>query len=307
MFEPTILVPGIHAPCAFCGRRDGVTELTLPWRKQNVGWWCCDQCVHTTGRQALYTAMDTRRIVGISALPEWFMEHGIMNVCRSDGTLTPMQLIAIDCSFSCNEGNVTSEGRVCLSRDAEPKLYIDMMTVDEDDDNETKTTPRPPILFKQVPLQNLYDNNPALLDHGPLQLRLPPWVSESSQHLWTAAVERAFAAAQKNPATLNKTTHLSPVVPFEDENPDVETDTEEEETILAPSNASKPLPTTLPCALANPPPVPVVTSWSSGTQRQRPTLPPGVELHSAVTPVIPSIVAVALPPPPRLSQPACFF
>jgi hypothetical protein len=132
------------------------------------------------------TVMSDRRIVGISALPAFLREWGLFNIKRSDNQIAEMILIDFECEFSHNTENANNtEGRVRLSNDEEPDIYIDMCTSDNR-------------CFKQVKLQNILENNPELLEqNADLKLTLPSYVSSTLQNEWHAAAKRAVDQNKK--------------------------------------------------------------------------------------------------------------
>lgn len=172
-------------PCQFCTNLDNRTKaLFLPWRK-NEGWWSCMECKDVAMKR-MTTVMSDRRIVGISALPSYVREWGLFTIKRSDNSNAEMVLVDFECEFSHNTENVNnSEGRVRLSTEAEPEIYIDMCTVDNR-------------YFKQVKLQNLLENNNELLDQNiDFKLTLPSYVDHGLQQEWHNAVQRAVSALKK--------------------------------------------------------------------------------------------------------------
>lgn len=183
-------------PCAFCGTRDDVCRLTMPWHKGDFGWWCCGRCRDGPGTAAMYKIMAKRRVVGVTALPEWFLEHQFFRVRRTNGSISLMK----PSQFICNEdSSIFEEGRLLLNKGDTPDIYLDMCT-DSDDDISAVGGVLPAksrlVEHKQVALANLLQHNPELLkDHAEgIQLRLPPWVSEPQ--LWQDAVDRAVAQAR---------------------------------------------------------------------------------------------------------------
>jgi hypothetical protein len=173
--EPIIIDIKHPGTCQFCRNFDNKTKaLLLPWR-QNEGWWSCMECKDKATKR-MQIVMDGRRIMGISAFPDWFRQHGLFAVKRSDNTLTEMFLVDFECEFSNNIGNVgNSEGRVRLSNN---DIFVDMCTSDNK-------------FFKQVALSNLYENNAALHDYGPIQFLYPSYVSNEAKIDWHAAAETA--------------------------------------------------------------------------------------------------------------------
>ena len=173
--EPIIIDIKHPGTCQFCRNFDNKTKaLLLPWR-QNEGWWSCMECKDKATKR-MQMVMDSRRIMGISAFPDWFREHGLFAVKRSDNTLTEMFLVDFECEFSNNIGNVgNSEGRVRLSNN---DIFVDMCTPDNK-------------FFKQVALCNLYENNAVLHDYGPIDFLYPSYVSNEAKTDWHAAAAMA--------------------------------------------------------------------------------------------------------------------
>jgi hypothetical protein len=172
-------------PCQFCTHLDNKTKaLFLPWRRSE-GWWSCMECKDAAMKR-MSTVMSDRRIVGISALPAFLREWGLFNIKRSDNQIAEMVLIDFECEFSHNTENANNtEGRVRLSNDEEPDIYIDMCTSDNR-------------CFKQVKLQNILENNPELLEqNADLKLTLPSYVSSTLQNDWHAAAKRAVDQNKK--------------------------------------------------------------------------------------------------------------
>ncbi len=172
-------------PCQFCTHLDNRTKaLFLPWRRSE-GWWSCMECKDVAMKR-MSTVMSERRIVGISALPAFFREWGLFTIKRSDNQPAEMVLVDFECEFSHNTENANnSEGRVRLSTDAEPDIYVDMCTPDNR-------------CFKQVKLQNILENNIELLDqNADLKLTLPSYVTPALQQEWHAAVQRAITQSKK--------------------------------------------------------------------------------------------------------------
>jgi hypothetical protein len=172
-------------PCQFCPHLDNRTKaLFLPWRRSE-GWWSCIECKDVAMKR-MGTVMSDRRIVGISALPAFVREWGLFIIKRSDHQVAEMVLVDFECEFSHNTENANnSEGRVRLSTDAEPDIYIDMCTTDNR-------------CFKQVKLQNILENNAELLEQAhEFCLTLPSYVAPALQPEWHAAVQRAISQIKK--------------------------------------------------------------------------------------------------------------
>lgn len=170
-------------PCQFpCKDVNAKTSpMLLPWRCSE-GWWVCDSCAVTKGQTHMYKIMRKRKIVGTGTLPEWFREWGLFSVKRSNGSLTDMVIVDFACSFSQNIDNGgQTDGRVRLSEGA---IFIDMCSEDQ-------------LIFKQVQLSNLYENNPSLYDNDCIALTLPPYVDDEAKELWEAAVTAAYEAGKK--------------------------------------------------------------------------------------------------------------
>ena len=170
-------------PCQFpCNTPDAKTRpLLLPWRKCE-GWWSCEDCAVTKGQKQMYTIMNKRRLIGSSCLPEWFKEWGLFSVRRSDSTLSDMIIVDFACEFSQNTDNGgTTDGRVRLSGGS---VFIDMCTEGG-------------LVFKQVQLQNLYENNPALYDNEIIKLEFPPYVDDESKREWSNAIQAAYESGKK--------------------------------------------------------------------------------------------------------------
>ena len=144
--------------------------------------------------------MSERRIVGIGALPAFVREWGLFNVKRSDNQTAEMVLVDFECDFSHNTENANNtEGRVRLSLDAEPDIYVDMCTPDNR-------------CFKQVKLQNILENNAELIDqHSDFKLTLPSYVAPALQQEWHAAVARAIQETKKkNNVTVERAASPAP-------------------------------------------------------------------------------------------------
>lgn len=170
-------------PCQFCTHLDNKTKaLFLPWRRSE-GWWSCMECKDAAMKR-MSAVMSDRRIVGISALPAFLREWGLFNIKRSDNQIAEMVLIDFECEFSHNTENANnSEGRVRLSNDEVPDIYIDMCTSDNR-------------CFKQVKLQNILENNPELLQqNAEFKLTLPSYVTLQTE--WHAAAKRAVDEVKK--------------------------------------------------------------------------------------------------------------
>lgn len=183
--DPVVIDLAHPQPCQFCKHLDNRTKaLFLPWRRSE-GWWSCMECKDLAMKR-MSEVMSERRIVGIGALPAFVREWGLFNVKRSDNTTAEMVLVDFECEFSHNTENANNtEGRVRLSTEAEPNIYIDMCTTDNR-------------CFKQVKLQNILENNPELTDqHADFQLTLPSYVTPNLQQEWTAAVQRAMQETKK--------------------------------------------------------------------------------------------------------------
>lgn len=181
--DPVVIDLSHPQPCQFCTNLDNRTKaLFLPWRK-NEGWWSCMECKEIAMKR-MTNVMSERRIVGISALPSYVREWGLFTIKRSDNSNAEMVLVDFECEFSHNTENANnSEGRVRLSTEAEPEIYIDMCTSDNR-------------YFKQVKLQNLLENNTELLDID-FKLTLPSYVDTSLQQEWHNAVHRAVSTLKK--------------------------------------------------------------------------------------------------------------
>jgi len=172
--------------CHYC---DSVNTraILLPWKKCE-GWWTCAACMDKAVAQ-MHEVMNRRRIVGTNVLPGWFRDRNTFAVQRSSGAVTAMSIVDFACEFSKNEHNGEStEGRVQLSGG---QIFIDMFY--EDDSAEGGRQ----FKFKQVMLQNLYENNPELATAGAFVLALPRWVDATAGAEWVAAAERAVLAGKK--------------------------------------------------------------------------------------------------------------
>jgi len=197
--DPVVIDLSNPHPCQFCTHLDNRTKaLFLPWRRSE-GWWSCMECKDIAMKR-MSSVMSDRRIVGVSALPSFVREWGLFTVMRSDQQPAEMVLVDFECEFSHNTENANnSEGRVRLSADDEPEIFIDMCTTDNR-------------CFKQVKLQNLLENNPELLEQPhDFKLVLPSYVSSTMQQEWTAAVQRAITQSKKK----NKLTPPSSPAPTE--------------------------------------------------------------------------------------------
>lgn len=181
--DPIIIDIKHPGACQFCRNFDNKTKaLLMPWR-QNEGWWSCIECKDKATKR-MQTVMNSRRIMGISAFPDWFRQHGLFAVQRSDQTLAEMFLVDFECEFSNNIGNVgNSEGRVRLSNQ---DIFVDMCTPDNK-------------FFKQVSLCSLYENNSSLLAHGAITFAFPSYVSTEAQHDWQQAADKAYAGKKNLP------------------------------------------------------------------------------------------------------------
>ena len=181
MNGPQIINVNVPEPCVVCSEHDStLSPMLLPWRTSE-GWWCCKSCTERLLVTRMYPTMNARRIIPTGALPEWFRSIGAFVVSRSSGALTKMAIVDFKCSFSQNEDNgPTTDGRVRLSNG---KVYIDMC-------DETKT------YFKQVTIDNLYQNNPEIASYGIVELEFPPYVSSKTQAEWRAAMLAAATAAE---------------------------------------------------------------------------------------------------------------
>lgn len=170
--------PGV---CHYC---DSVNTraVLLPW-KASEGWWSCAACMDKVVAH-MHKVMNQRRILGTNVLPEWFRRRGSFWVQRSGGSLTMMDIVDFVCDFSKNADNGDStEGRVQLSSG---HIFVDMYYEDE----------RGTFRFKQVMLQNLYENNADMREE--FELTLPKWVDKDARKEWHAAVLRAVVAGKKN-------------------------------------------------------------------------------------------------------------
>ncbi len=141
------------------------------------------------------TLMNDRRIIGIQALPDWFREWGLFSVLRSNGELSDMILIDFSNVFSQNSDYAdekSSGGRVRLTYDKEPDIYLDMCSPDMRN-------------FKQVKLQNVLENNPGLLDATTgFGFSFPSYVSSALQREWNESAQRSVQLAKKKVATVKE-------------------------------------------------------------------------------------------------------
>jgi hypothetical protein len=181
--DPIIIDIKHPGACQFCRNFDNKTKaLLMPWR-QNEGWWSCIECKDKATKR-MQTVMNSRRIMGISAFPDWFRQHGLFAVQRSDQTLAEMFLVDFECEFSNNIGNAgNSEGRVRLSNQ---DIFVDMCTPDNK-------------FFKQVSLCSLYENNSSLLAHGIITFSFPSYVSVEAQQDWQQAADKAYYGKKNLP------------------------------------------------------------------------------------------------------------
>ena len=103
--------------------------------------------------------LDKRRILGTSALPEWFRDWGVFAVRRSNGKLCDMVIVDFECSFSKNKHNSedAADGRVRLSGG---EIFVDMAELVDDYSGKEHRD------YKQVSLGNIYENNPWLCEQG---------------------------------------------------------------------------------------------------------------------------------------------
>jgi hypothetical protein len=178
-------------PCQFCDGTDMKTKaLIMPW-KRNEGWWSCMECKDKATRR-MSTLMNDRRIIGIQALPDWFREWGLFSVLRSNGELSDMILIDFSNVFSQNSDYADEKsvgGRVRLTYDKEPDIYLDMCSPDMRN-------------FKQVKLQNVLENNPGLLDASAgFVFSFPSYVSSAMQREWNESAQRSIQLAKKKVST----------------------------------------------------------------------------------------------------------
>jgi hypothetical protein len=195
--DPQSINVNVPEPCVVCAEHDNtLSPVLMPWRA-NEGWWCCQGCTQRLLQTRMYPTMNARRIIPTSSLPEWFRSIGSFNVCRSNGELTKMTIVDFKCSFSQNQDNgPTTDGRVRLSNG---KVYIDMC-------DHTK------LYFKQVTIDNLYQNNPKIASCGIVELEFPPYVTSETQAEWRAAMLAAATTAdQPEPEPVAETDAAEPV------------------------------------------------------------------------------------------------
>ena len=166
-------------PCDFCGSPDS-SPILMPWRRSE-GWWTCGGCLKLA-TDRMYSALNARRIMGVSALPEWMLKVATFKVRRTNGRLSAMSIIDFPCDFSRNKENGdNTDGRVRLSNG---DIFLDMCSEDGDD-------------FKAVKLSNLYANNPAMYTHPILSFAFPPYVAPATRAEWDEAVVDAMTYGKK--------------------------------------------------------------------------------------------------------------
>lgn len=152
-----------------------------------------------------------------------------------------MEVMDFAHSFNNNDG-----GRLCLSINRTPNdIFIDMCTMDRTHK-------------KQVPLRDLYETNPEIIEHGVVTLTFPRYVTETRARDWRQALDTAFQVGRDVADSMKN-------------HPDTLTDSEEDEedvlpeVVLRPSSSSVVEPIDKPSVqdLVVPPP-----------QQQQPSAPP---------------------------------
>lgn len=186
------LDPSKPEPCAFCTDATRPTKAWLmPWREA-TGWWCCsDSLCMQKVKTRTYQTLDTRRLVSVKSLPAWFLNKSFQ-VRSTSGTIRYMEVMNFPHKFNDNGG-----GRLRLSINRTPDdIFIDMCTMDRTHK-------------KQVPLRDLYETNPEMIEHGVIELNFPKYVTDARKREWRDALETAlqvgrdvFDSMKNHPETL---------------------------------------------------------------------------------------------------------
>lgn len=171
----TDLDPTKPEPCAFCTDATRPTKAWLmPWREA-TGWWCCsDSVCMQKVKTRTYQTLDTRRLVSVKSLPDWFLNKSF-RVRSTSGDIRYMEVMNFPHKFNDNGG-----GRLRLSINRTPDdIYIDMCTMDRTHK-------------KQVPLRDLYETNTEMIEHGVIELNFPKYVTDARKREWRESLETAL-------------------------------------------------------------------------------------------------------------------
>jgi len=166
--------------CHFCSvRKDReVKALILPWPNKNIGYWHCKSCTEKAEKQAA-SILEKYRILSFNVLPHWFLEWGVFNVRRSDGSMSAFELM------NWKSDDKDAGCQLYLTKTEPFDIKIDMALA------ETHTR------FKKVSLLSLYRENPSLWNQPTMELRFPSFIGEDMANKWTAAAQNAYAVGQE--------------------------------------------------------------------------------------------------------------